>query len=331
MRITVADIKSPIARTFNICPTDVRLLDYINQACERLLWTGHYEKTYGKFAVTATSSTITWPREIETIERAALATVPMHVRTGWYEFLEHGNGLLSDTLGDSLQLIDRPISCVSTDIVGTNKRIRLYSGGTADAGKIILLQGKNSIGAEIYTEYPLASTIQIRGRNLTLVSSGAVTPYVTTSEDWSTLDSAQKPVTQLPVTVKEYDTVTTLERTLGIWYPDETRPEYRRSLIPNLVSAGLTSQVITVIGKLRHIPIRGDNDWVIPPNLAAIKLMIRAIWLEENDRVQEAAIYEASARKKLEDQTKHNVGLAEQPMPVSYGDTFGSSGTSFIQ
>jgi hypothetical protein len=324
MRLTFADIKSTVAKSVNLCATDARVIDYTNQAIERLLWMGKYANTYVKFSVSVGSAnTITWPRELESIERVAVGVYPISARSLFHEFLQHGFGLLADADTAPCELVDRPSACTNLD-VGTGVKIRLYPGGTVDNNKVFRLQGLDSSGNRIYTEYPAASNLWVDGVNLT---SGS--PYAETTQLWSSLVSVQKPITQLPVTVKAYNPTTLVETTVGIWYPDETNPEYRRSLIPGLKNSGQTT--VTVIGKLAKRNIRGDDDWVIPSNLPAIKLMTRAIWLEENDRIKDAILYEQKARQLLEEQLLTKMGGEEQTVAFDFGEHYGSAGIAVIQ
>jgi hypothetical protein len=327
MRLTYADIRTPVSKVVNLCDTDSRVMDYVNQAIERLLWMGKYDHTYAKFAVTiGTSNTITWPRELESIERIAVGVYPIQSRSVFHEFIMCGFGLLSDTDLCASEMVDRSPSCTSIDITPgtTGVRIRLYPTLTVDINKVVTLQGLDFSGTEIRTEYPAASGTYIRGVNATTAS-----PYVETTQLFSSLVSAQKPVTQGTITVKSYDPVSTALTTLAVWDPDDTNPEFRRSFIPGLTSSGQTT--VNVIGKLAYRKIRNTTDWVIPPNLAAIKLMVRAIWMEENDQIQKAVAYEQKARQLLEEQMLHRMGGQQQVMSVDFGTHYGAGGIPATQ
>ena len=330
MSLTLSECLVPVGKVTNLCSTDSRVTDYINQACERLLWKGNYKSTYGRFAITATTSNssgaiIAWPRELQTIHKAYLDYSQVSIRNGWYEFLEHGPGLLDAATYSGVQCIDRGSSPLAMDLAA-GEVLRLYTTVAADANQVILVQGKDSTGTEIRTEYPVSSGTYITGRKLTLTGT-----YVQSPEQWTTVDAVQKPVTKGSITVKAYNTTTLVERTIGVWHANDTKPEYRRSIIPGLFVDGSTSKTVTVIGSLRFIPATVSTDWVIPDNLAAIKLMTRAIYLEENDRISDAAGYEALAKQKLEEQLLTFIGPAKQPLGLDYGRTYGGAGLSPVQ
>lgn len=325
MSLTLSECLTPVAKMVNLCSTDSRVIDYVNQSVERLMWKGHYKATYGRFAVTATNARIAWPREIQTIEKVNYDSNQVSVRNGFYEFLEAGPSLLDATTANGLQCIDRGISPLSLEL-STNEVLRLYSTIAGDANQVVLVQGKDSTGAEIRTEYPISSGTYIAGRKLTLTGT-----YVQSPEQWTTIDAVQKPVTKGSITVKAYNTTTLVERTIATWHANDTKPEFRISLIPGLLNDGSTSKTVTVIGKLRYMPAIVSTDWIIPDNLAAIKLMSRAIWLEENDRIQEAAAYEVGAQRKLEEQLLTFIGPAKQPLSMDYGKTYGGAGLDPVQ
>ena len=319
MKITLGDIKQNIAMLLSLGSTDSRVAGYINEAQERLLYKGKWVGTYAKYAVANSNGTITWPRQLETIEAVAVSDTPGIVRNEWYEFLENGPGLRDSADGDDLTLIDRGEAVVFSDIDGSNKRLRLHTAVTADAGKKVLLQGYDKNGNWIRT---LEDGSYIDGEYVTLTSG-----YVETLNIFTELVGAQKPKTEGSVTVKEYDTTTTTERTIATYEPNETRPSYRRSLIPGLPDT--STKTVTVVGKLRFIPVANDTDWLIISHEAAIKEMVMSIDKAEKNLPQEAAMYEGRAVKLLEEQLMHYLGDGAAAVPrFQNASTFGGGGVA---
>ena len=101
MKITLGDIKTNTARLLSMSGTDARVTDYINEAQERLLYKGKWAGTYARYAINSSNGTITWPRELETIESVAVADDPAIVRNEWFEFLESGYGIQDSTDSDA--------------------------------------------------------------------------------------------------------------------------------------------------------------------------------------------------------------------------------------
>ena len=299
MKLTLADIKRPISKVLSMASTDSRVVDYINEAQERLLYKGKWPGTYARYRVTTDAGMITWPRQLETIEAVAIDDVPGVVRNRWFEFLESGPGILESTDKIGLQLIDQDVAASFSDITGTGKKLRLYTDSltaSVDTGVKVLLQGYNDDGKWIRTQ---DGSNYVDGEYVTLTAS-----YVETTNNFSALSGAQKPDTKGNVTVKEYNVSADTVRTIAEYEPLENLPTYRRSMIPGIT----TSTTVTVTGKLRFIPAENDIDWLHINNQPALKLMVMAIRKEENNILDEAMAYEARALQSLQDQLMHFLG-----------------------
>ena len=299
MKLTLADIKTPISKVLSMASTDSRVVDYINEAQERLLHQGAWPGTYARYRITTDDGMITWPRQLETIEAVAIDDTPGVVRNRWYEFLDSGPGILESTDHVGRQLIDQDTAVSFSDITGTGKKLRLYTTtltASVDTGIRVLLQGYDDDGVWIRTQ---DGSNYVDGEYVTLTAT-----YVETSNNFSSLSGAQKPDTKGNVTVKEYNVAAETVRTIAEYEPLENLPTYRRSMIPGIT----TSTTVTVSGKLRFIPAQNDIDWLHINNQPALKLMVMAVRKEENNVMDEAMVYEAKALKTLQDQLMHHLG-----------------------
>ena len=321
MKLTLGDIKTNIARLISMSGTDTRVAGYINEAQQRLAYKGKWPGTYAKYSLTNTSGTITWPRQLETIESVAIDDKPGVVRNEWYEFLESGPGLRDSSDGDSYTLIDRGEAATFSDINGVNKKLRVYSGVTADAGVRVLLQGYDADGEWIRTQ---DDGKWVDGEYATLT-----TTYVETNNIFSSLSAAQKPITEGNVKVYEYLPADETQRVIADYQPTETHPVYRRSLISGLEDDD--TAVVTVIGKLRFVPAVNDSDWLYIGYEAAIKEMVLSIRKAENNLVKEADAYEARAVQLLQDQLMHHLGDGQVAIPrFQNSNTFGGGGVAHV-
>ncbi len=295
---TVAQLKaSRIPQVLGLCPSDPRMLEYVNEAMERLMSRGKFKGTYQKYRICASSSCITWPRQIETIESLAICDQPVRIRNEWFEFLEFGTGLQSGS-GCGSQMFDRGTACAFNDIAGVNKKIKVYADVAESAGAKILLQGYDENGAWIRT---LVGDEWVDGEYVVL----AVSPGTLSTKIFSSLTGVQKPDTNCVVRLYEYNTDDTTQRAIAIYEPDETVPQYRRSLIAGLGTGGCCNsecetKAVTVMAKLRFIPVARDTDYLPIGNLAAVKDMCQSIRKMENNLFEEAKAYEASAVNELE-------------------------------
>lgn len=259
-RLTFGSIKAKVARILNFAPTDPRVIEFVNRACETLLYKGKWVGTYGRYVVCAYDGCLTWPREIETIEAAAICSSPVVLRNGWFEFLESGPGIMAGTTRGRALSVDRGDAVAFDEVTGTGKKIAVYCDAT-ESGEI-LLRYWNKYGQKVYTG--LADN-RIEGEIITLPAAGE---YAYTSEEVMPggLYGVIKPVTERVIRLWEYTVATAALKPLAFYEPDETLPCYRRSLFPSL--AGQTYDPtacvarVTVVGKLRFIPAVDDNSYL---------------------------------------------------------------------
>lgn len=307
-----------MAKMLSMAGTDSRVVSYINEAQERLLYKGKWLSTYARYRVANCDGVITWPRQLETVETVAVDNRPGQVRNEWYEFLESGVGLVDSTGGDCLTLLDRGTACTFSDIDSTapDKKLRLYYHST-DNGKSLTLQGYDGDGTWLRTT---SGGGVIDGEKVTFdtatdtadTSLTGFTHYVDSSSKFDALSAVQKDVTSYNVRVLEIEsTGTVTQRVLAEYEPDETRPVYRRSLIAGLPDESTTT--VTVIGKLRFVPARVDADWLAINYESAIKEMVMSIRRAEQHNLKEAAMYEARATLLLEEQLQHYMGDGARP------------------
>jgi len=305
MKLLLKDVKPTVAKMLSMASTDSRVVGYINEAQERLIYKGKWPGTYIRYSLSESNGAITWPRQLETIESVAVAGATGRVRDSWFEFLEAGPGLLDTANGDSLTLVDRGETCTFSDIDisdDVNKKLRIKFN-VADAAKTIILQGYNEDGEWI--RWDDSGTI-IDGEKVTFPGGSAT--EVDTTNKFQILSAVIKDVTKYNVGVWEVEaTGTETERLIAEYEPDEEKPWYRRSLIPGLPDTN-TTQTVTVVGKARFIPAANDNDWLFINYESPIKEMVMSIKHAENNMIQEAEAYEQRAVRMLNEQLMHFLG-----------------------
>lgn len=306
-RFTLGDIRNDIAEMLAVCRTDDRVATYVNEAQSRLMIRGKWVGAYNRFRVCLNNGCITWPREIETIEAFSACDWPAPVRNEWYEFNEHGWGLQSDDSCPGSMLIDRGEACAYDDITisATDRKIKVYSD-IQEATSYITLQGYDQNGQWIRT---FVSGAWIDGENVNLAS--AYPNGVLTTNFFRALVAVLKPVTLGNIRLYEYNTsLAANAKSLAVYEPDETRPIYRRSLVPGLSDSTCcvssdsadcdSARSVVVMAKLRHIPVSDDNDWLMLRSPAAIRLGVMAILKEKKDLLPEAETYWGKAIAELE-------------------------------
>lgn len=313
MRFTFGQVKRRLAKAVNMASTDSRVLDYCNDACERLLYEGKWVDSVVRYAVCVTEACLTWPRDIETIEAAAFCDTPMKIRNGWYEYLDGGPGIVTEDSGAiGLNLVDRESAVAFDEVTGTGKKLAVYCDGSESAGSQILLRYYNSTGNKVYTT---VSGQREEGEFITLPAAGGYA-YSTYEVMPYGLYGVIKPSTNRVVRLYEYTVAGGALKPLAYYEPDELIPVYRRSIIPAIKNQGgcssgdssCESTTITIRGKIRFIPSTGDNSIICIPNATAVRLAVQAIKKEEDNLIQEAEFYWQKAYNALNSQLHHFQG-----------------------
>jgi len=323
MKLLLKDVKPVCAKMLSMASTDTRVVDYINEAQERLMYKGKWPGTYVRYELIESNGAITWPRQLETIEAVAISGASGKVRDSWYEFLESGPGLLDTANNDALTLIDRGEAPSFQDILIEDDkekllRVKYTDGETATA--TIILQGYDENGDWVRS---VDGGNVIDGVKVTLTGGALQSTtglyILDTTQKFTELSAVIKDVTKYPVKLFEIESEGTVtERALGHYEPDETKPHYRRSLIPGLPDTN-TSTTVTVVGKARFIPAINDNDWLFINIKPAVKEMVMSISLAEKNMLEEAIAFEQRAVGMLQDYLMHYIGDGTVVVPRIHG------------
>jgi len=299
MRLTLGMIKQGrTPQALGVCADDPRLVQWLNEAQERLLNRGRWYGTVARVMFCVSDNCVTWPREVATIEAIKLADASVPIRNLWYEFRQFSGPNVPqewDAAGSSLELVDRGMSPTVSDIRGTNKKVRVYATRAEDEGKRILVQGRDENGQWIRTND--GGTI-VDGEWITLSLTG--TDSVNYFDGGIT--GVQKDVTSYDVLMYQWGG-TSVERLLGRYQPTEVAPMYRRSYIRNMPYAGSNELTqVEAIVSLQHVPVVTDTDWFIIQNEPALKLGALSVKLEEVGETDRAEIEMRKAIRELQRQ-----------------------------
>lgn len=345
MRLTYGQLvnDSRICIPLNLGPTDDRLLKYVNEACERFFWKG--ENFWGltqRFAMCVRNNCVTLPRQVAAIESIWVCGQPLTIRNQWFESLASGPGLQSNRRGNGScstgncsgnngwlydwnsswgNTYDRGQACTFRDIVGVNKKVRVYADVAEAEGAVINLQGYDENGIWIRTEPDGEGTGWIEGENVAI----STTPTNST-KIFSNLVAVQKPITNGNVRLYTYNTDDATQIAIAVYEPSETLPTYRRVFIPGLECVQCCNDLdeegeacelkkIDLIGRMEFIPAQVAADWILPACPSAIKDMVQSIRLMENNNPEEAMVCEARALSQLKSQLRHYLGHA-QVIPI---------------
>lgn len=304
------DIKAACGIAVNQCPDDARTLDYVNRAQERLLYEGKFKGTTQAYRFCVPSDNcIVWPREIETIEAISVCA-PVLIRSEWYEFIE-GIGPISPSCNICGTMIDRGETPAFDEVVGANKLLAVFCDRLENTGKVINLQFYDQYGQWVTST--LNGTV-IDGENITIPTTAGTYAYSVNVCKPGGLIRVKKDLTNGVVRLYEHDTTNGNKRPLAYYQADEEVPMYRRSLLPTL-NSGCAQTQVTVMAKLRFIPARTDESFLMISHREALRLACKAVYLEECDKWDDAVINWTAAERCLQKQLEHYKGSGEVITP----------------
>lgn len=272
-----------------ICQQDPMVRNYCNDAQDRLLidplapdegWWGGWITMNLTATVSNGAAYVVTPREIARLIVMDVCQKPVHIRNGFYEYLNFGSGLQPKTCratgcGSTFQAYERDSVYTLTDLVGT-KTIRVYPTDSRDVGKRVLIQGKDANAQVILTTDP-GTSLSAPGEYLVLAF-----PFVDSVNTFSTISGLQKDETYGPVQYFQVDPTTGAETALSSMEPTEGTALYRRYLIngvpaTNLCCVGAGTIQISAQGRLDFIPVENETDYLTIPNIPALIEECRSI------------------------------------------------------
>lgn len=330
-KLTLNAVAPTMARILGVCETDPRVVSYANEAQERLIYRGKWVGALARYRICINSSCITWPRNIDTIEAFWVCNEPGMVRNMWYENDGNGFGQREQSCGCGSSLIDRGQSCCFDDIPpGQSWYMRINTDVAEAADARVLIQGYDQNGNWIRT---MDSGSYVDGVYLPINTTPATTSQIFGMTPTAIIKPATRGAIRLyAIKVSDGSTLP-----LGYYESDETLPTYRRSFIPGLENRSACDCItgegdpaclkkfVTVIAKLRHIPVVNGNDFFVLGNLPALKDMVQSIMKREKNLMGEAAAYEASALNELEKELHAYEGDGFVPtLRVQDRDIFGA-------
>ncbi len=314
------------------CADDVAgVCAYLNSATPRLMYAREVGDTswWGSWAEIATEISreepnITLPFEVARIINLDVCTFPVAVQNEFFSYIRYGAGrfpkntCVGNRLGCApLTAFDRGTVPTFKDIITTNKKLRFYLTDSADVGKRVLAQYKDSNDVPVRT---LDGTVQVLGEFLTLVA-----PFVdSTFEVWPTrgILGLIKDVTLGRILVYSVDMTTAEETLISTIEPGETSANLRRYFVSglprnccNLPDSTSTDVQVTALVKLEFVPVAVTTDYLQIPNVEALIHECQACRFDEMDvpgASQKSIEHHTKAIRLLQGQLVANEGT-QQP------------------
>jgi hypothetical protein len=288
LRTNVQDaIDFGIPQAIGACATDTRFFRILNEGIQRLLFKGKYWGSTARFRFCVTDGMLTTPKQIATIEAAAVCGQPAQVRDMWYEFLENGFGLRNECM-DGRQVwgtnecLSRGRYPTFSNVIGTDKKLIAICDRVTDVGKPVLLLGYDQNNNWIRT---LQNGVIADGEVVLLAQS----PGIFTKNLFSAVTDIQPPNNlDGQWWLYEYSTTVFTQRLIGKYEYHDTRPSFARYFLPGICSQQPTPGTCTytpieLAAKLDFIPVKLPTDYLIIGNLPALKEICMGINNAENE------------------------------------------------
>jgi len=283
-RPTLASARaSSLPASIGLCAADISAIAVaVNEAQEVLVtdplapdtgWWGGWSRMGFTVQPSHRNAYITTPRDIARLTDIDVCNHPIHIRNGFYEFLEFGAGLKPNCCKGSCQqgtqAFERDSVVTLTDLITTAPQtIRLYPTDPADTGKRFLIQGKDQNGMPV-TSVDNITKQTISGENVYLTF-----PFVDTVNEFTVITGISKEQTIGQVQIFQVDDETGAENPLSNMDPGETTASYRRYFLNGLPCRccnSPTGQVqVTAQAKLDFVPVQSDADYLIIQSIPAV-------------------------------------------------------------
>lgn len=278
---TFGSVKSELARVAGqsgMPVDDARLREIVFLAQERLCTKGEWPFQYDRLKFKQYDCVVSLPSEYESLVHTSLDRVPVEIQPPWFEFLENGPGP-QDRDGWVNLGIDLGEWPVFWQPGSEGSKVRLVSTSGDDSGQVTVVG------------YDTDGLAQSLGLDL---------PDITTEIELSKITQVVKPVTAGDVVLSYVDEFG--EESIAATYrARDTNPTFRTYRFPTISDEGT---VVHGIARRRLYPITSDNDELLVPNLGALRLAVKGIAFEDNDKVIEAANCFALATEILREEAK---------------------------
>jgi hypothetical protein len=275
---------STLAQAVGLCATDIASISAIvNEAQERLIndplapeegWWGSWIQM--AFNVSQASPYFYTPREVSRVILLDVCKSPVIIRNQFYEFLEFGKGYMpsgcpsTNPCDQSLAAYERETVYTFTPLLSTAQTIRIYASDTADLGRTVLIQGKDSNGNIIRF---VDSAVPQSGLGESMVLA---TPFTDSVNTFTEITGIQKQRTYGEVQIYQVDPTTGTETALVVMQPSEQTALYRKYFVNGLptrcCNSSTTNTTLQVLAmcKLDYVPVQVDSDYLMIMSVPAL-------------------------------------------------------------
>ena len=280
------------------CVNTDEFSDLVNRVTRRLMKRGSWWGLEQVVKLCVYGCDIVWPKYVSTVLGIRTCAGQMDIRNGWYAIL--GPTCRYDQWSSNLTMFDNGTAPCFNEISGnTGKLLRYHTVKQQDIGKTITFYGKQ-YGGQPLQELDANGDWQM-GLTLTAAAPIAQTTVLATK-----ITQVVRQATQGMCYLYEYDPATALLRTLAVYEPNETNPQYRRSTVRNLGNIpmhvdtnNVKSWTLEALCKLEYFPAVNDRDFLLIDDFDALAQGMQALRLEEAQDLEGAERYWMKAISEL--------------------------------
>jgi len=307
--------------------TDDLVTSTLDEAQMILINEGDWKNLIQKIVIKVNNNSFSLPRNVETVLKVYHADdyhlSPSRVWSMGYELLDGGPGPIGGANDHEwVDLIDLGDGWPIMFPIGGTKRVLVaFSTHEDDQNQTMLIRGRDDKHMDISPATPGEDlTIrQWKGGNEGRIAADSVKPSI---NEFIEIDFIQKPVTKGYVSLFAYQPSDHAMWFLGKYHPKETQPSFRRYKLTGR-SCVTTEDSITLLVKLRHVPLIDDTDVLVIQNLPALRLMCQSIHIRNMGDTADALAKQGDAMRMLDQQLKSSHPENTEfdvTMSTSFGD-----------
>lgn len=319
MRVTFADVQNNttcnIGANVGMVTTGNDFRALVNEAQQRLVWSGLWNGTCAEIRICATDGCITLPRQMATVETAAICSRPVKVHDFWFRYLRNGIGLRR---GCQPEVNSVGMFPTFSEIMGSMSYVTFICDVVDDVGQSVLVLGYDNNNNWIRTRQ---NGVYQDGQIIVLAQA----PGTQSAIMMSRITDIQFPQVMAGQSWLYETAANTTNRLIGQYDNDNIRPSFRRVNIPSIKPQFLQTDSngnpipipVDIIGKLEFIPVVQPTDYMMIGNIPALNEMCMALNKSGNeaDGVKSNQILMsglAAAKNLLNDELSHYLGTARE-------------------
>lgn len=313
MRVTLQMAREELADlpNANLCVDDPRIDTLINRCQRRIIEKSRSDLLHRRIRICVSNKCIVTPRGIVTLTDAAIGTVPIPVRNGWYEFLPNQSGV-DDGKSNCVPvgLHYRQEVCTIRNIPVTASTIKIYTEQEEAADSYVTIYGFDQYERKVRTDWDLDGEPE-DGERISI--AGPATVFTgTVAWGGGGISNLVKSSTRGRVLVYSVDPTTTAETLIGVYDDDETNPSYKEYLLRGeQIPDDENPLTFTAMAKMEFIPAKNPDDVLIVPSLEAIRLMAEAVLKMDNNQFAEGVGISREAMRHFGEVRDHNMPIEQ--------------------